>query len=135
MILRRSIAVACALAAVSAVPASAHTKYQMSFVTRTGTQTAARSAAGCTFRTVWFEKLVTTCGRNGHATLTYALTLPRGVGTVYPKVDGWQSCSGQHWVQGVMVRVNARTVHEVIPVPARCTVAINSVRINYLSRW
>ena len=132
MIVRRSIAIACVVAAVWSASAIAST--HALWVFRHGTQTASRTGAGCTFHAVSGDELVTTCGARGHAVLTYSFGLPPGVGSVYPKVDGWQWCSGQHWLQAVMARVNARTVHEVIPVPAGCKVAINSVRIVYFSR-
>ncbi len=131
--LRRSIAIAGVVAAISAASASAATTHAM-WLFLLGTQTTARAGVGCTYRAGIGGELTTACSATGHATLTYAFTLPKGVRNVYPKVDGYGQCPGNLQVTAVMDQLNARSVHEVIKVPGGCTAEINSIRVVYFSK-
>lgn len=131
--LRRSIAIAGVVAAISAASASAAT-ITHTWLFRLGTQTAARTGVGCTYRAGFGGELTTACSATGHATLTYAFTLPKGVRDAYPYVDGYGRCPGRLRVTAVMDQLNARSVHEVIKVPGGCTAEINSIRVVYFSK-
>jgi hypothetical protein len=129
---RRTIALALAGLAIAAPPALAQHGAQWHSQMKNATDTASRTAGGCSIKAGWHGSLVVRCDSRHTATLVYSFPVSHS-GSGSGKVQGTPT-SGVSWWGGAdvhrSVRVAADTLRVTVTVSSG-TAQLNSVSVGY----
>jgi hypothetical protein len=127
--LRRTIALALAGLAIAAPPALAHSHWNSQM--KDGTQTASRTAGGCSIKPGWYHgSLLVSCDSTHTATLTYDFPIGHGgtKGTPWCGVSRWGYADVHH-----SVKVSGSTLRVTVAVKDG-TAVLSTVSVGYYSK-